>query len=79
MQGNICMPLTNPYFQKSSEPTDAELIEAAFTFTCKKCGSTNVRLNIEEGINWGGHTGYQAGSISIGCNNCQDNDVFAYL
>jgi hypothetical protein len=70
------MQLTNPYFPKSPEPTDAERIEAAFTFTCKKCGSTNVRLHIEEGIDWGGQTGYQEGTISIGCNACQDNDIY---
>lgn len=58
------------------EVTDAQRIEAAFKLTCRKCGSENVRMDIEQGIDWGGETGWQSGHIAIGCNDCGQNDVF---
>ena len=61
------------------ELTDAEKIETAFTLTCRKCGSINVRLDIEQGIDYGGDTGWQSGHITVGCNNCGDNDVYIWL
>ena len=45
-----------------------------FTLTCKKCGSTNVRLSVIDG--WCGTdvTGGDPGEIAIGCNDCKQND-----
>jgi hypothetical protein len=59
--------------------TDEEEIKAAFKLVCKKCGSENVTLDIEQGMNYGGQTGYSSGHISLGCADCKDNDVFIVL
>lgn len=56
--------------------TDAEEIEAAFKLVCKKCGSENVRIDIEQGIDYGGDTGYGSGHLAIGCNDCGKNDIY---
>jgi len=38
-----------------------------------------VVLDIEQGVNYGGKTGYSSGHISIGCNACKQNDVMVYI
>jgi hypothetical protein len=55
---------------------DADRLKQQFTLVCRKCGSEDVVINIEEGIDYGGQTGYQSGTISIGCNACKDNDFW---
>lgn len=55
---------------------DAEEIKAAFKLVCKKCGSEDVVIDIEQGIDYGGETGYSSGHISLGCNVCKQNDVY---
>jgi hypothetical protein len=55
--------------------SEVEEIKAAFKLVCKKCGSEDVVLDYEGGIDYGGQTGYQSGWLSIGCNACKKNDV----
>lgn len=55
--------------------SEAERIKAAFELVCKKCGSDDVVIYIEEGVDFGGETGYSPGYISIGCNGCEKNDL----
>lgn len=45
-----------------------------FTLTCKKCGSTNVVLSVNEG--WSGTfiTVGDPGEVVFGCNDCKQND-----
>lgn len=54
---------------------EAEEIQAAFKLVCKKCGSENVVVDVEEGVDYGGETGYSSGRITIGCNDCKQNDI----
>jgi hypothetical protein len=54
---------------------EAEEILAAFKLVCKKCGSEDVVIDIERGVDCGGETGYSSGHISMGCNACEKNDV----
>ena len=58
---------------------EAEEIEAAFKLVCKKCGSEDVVIDIERGIDYGGETGYSSGHISLGCNACKQNDVYIFV
>lgn len=55
---------------------DFKELQERFKFVCKKCNSENVKVDITEGINYGGMTGWQPGSITIGCNRCKDNDLY---
>jgi ribosomal protein S27E len=41
-----------------------------FSVICNKCGSSNVEIIGERGIDYGGRTGYQEGSTAIKCNDC---------
>ncbi len=59
--------------------TEAEQIQEAFKLACKKCGSDDVVIDIEQGINYGGQTGYDPGHLTIGCNACKQNDVYISL
>lgn len=56
--------------------TENEEIQAAFRLVCKKCGSENVVIDVDQGIDYGGETGYSPGHITIGCNDCKQNDVY---
>lgn len=62
-----------------SDSYEAKEIKAAFIILCKKCGSENVVIDIEEGHNYGGQTGYSGGHLSIGCNDCAQNDVLILI
>ena len=55
---------------------DADEIKQAFRIICKKCGSEDVVLDIELGVDYGGETGYSNGHITLGCNACKQNDVY---
>lgn len=57
----------------------AEEIRVAFKLVCKKCGSEEVVIEIEQGVDYGGQTGYDPGYISLGCNACKQNDVYISL
>ena len=61
---------------KGFDMDDAERLKAAYKLMCKKCGSENVVIDIEQGIDYGGETGYNSGHISLGCNDCKKNDVY---
>jgi hypothetical protein len=54
---------------------DAEKLKGAFKLICLKCGSEDVVIDIEDGIDYGGETGWSPGCISIGCNACEQNDI----
>jgi len=58
---------------------EAKEITNAFKLACKKCGSEDVVIDIERGIDYGGDTGYSSGHISIGCNSFKQNDVMIYI
>ena len=45
-----------------------------FVITCRKCGGSNILMHVTEGVDWGGETGYDCGSISIYCSECPDNN-----
>ena len=50
-----------------------------FRIVCRKCGSENVAINKEDGVDYGGETGYQSGSFQIVCNECKDNDWCVWI
>lgn len=54
---------------------ELETFLKSFALRCKKCGSGNVVMSISE---YGGCgptlTGHWDGEISVGCNNCKQND-----
>ena len=56
--------------------TNAEELLSKFKLICKHCGSENVVVEIEQGIDYGGETGYSNGHISVGCNDCKQNDLY---
>ena len=56
--------------------SDAENIRLAFKLVCTKCGGEDVSIDIEQGVDYGGETGYSGGHISLGCNACGQNDVY---
>jgi hypothetical protein len=54
-------------------------LKQKFKLVCLKCGSDDVAISVEEGINYGGQTGYQPGTVSIGCNACKENDFWVSI
>lgn len=44
--------------------------EAPFAVVCNKCGSMDIDIFGEKGIDYGGWTGYQEGETVIKCNGC---------
>ena len=54
-----------------------EEIEKRYKLICRKCNSENVVVSeISDPINYGGETGYQSGTVAIGCNDCKQNDMW---
>lgn len=41
-----------------------------FSVVCNKCGSLEIEIIGERGIDYGGQTGYSPGSTAIKCNSC---------
>lgn len=41
-----------------------------FFVSCKKCGSSNVFVSWEDGVDYGGYTGYSSGQKLFKCNEC---------
>lgn len=58
-----------------NEDNFVEELHKRFMLTCRRCQSTNVKVDIVKGIDYGGETGYSSGHISIGCNTCGQNDI----
>lgn len=58
---------------------ELKTLQSQFKLICRKCGSDDVVMDCEEGIDYGGMTGYQEGHLSIGCNSCKQNDFHSYL
>ena len=54
-------------------------LKQKFKLVCLKCGSDDVAISVEEGINYGGQTAYQPGTVSIGCNACKENDFWVSI
>ena len=44
--------------------------KSGFALVCKKCGSMKIEIDGEDGVNYGGYTGYCSGSNVIKCLNC---------
>ena len=42
----------------------------SFAVICKKCGSMDIEILGEDGIEYGGLTGYQTGENVIKCKSC---------
>lgn len=58
---------------KVSGDTDLEDLfgkDAPFAVVCNKCGSMDVDIFGEKGIDYGGQTGYSPGETVIKCNGC---------
>ncbi len=56
---------------------DMELQEK-FILICRKCGSNDVVVDIEESYNYSEFT-QGGGSLTIGCNACKQNDFYMSL
>lgn len=41
-----------------------------FAIVCNKCGSLDIEVIGERGIDYGGMTGYSSGSTAVKCNGC---------
>lgn len=41
-----------------------------FAISCKKCGSPRIFISWEEGVNYGGYTGYSSGQKLFKCLDC---------
>lgn len=64
----------------SYEEGELKSLRNYFDIVCRKCGSKDeVVVNLERGIDYGGETGYQPGSLQIGCNACKNNDYYLWL
>lgn len=61
---------------KKVRQTFNEFVQERFELKCKKCGSTNVVINYEQE---GGYSEYTqwGSSVSMGCNDCGENDISA--
>lgn len=62
----------NKYLDKRDFNTK---FKEGFTLVCKKCGSDDCVLNYEDSYYYSDLTN-DPGSLSIGCNKCQLNDIY---
>lgn len=76
MSGNIQFDAIE---QSTGANPDIAQLTSQFAIACKKCGSANVVVDIEHGVDYGGETGYSSGHFSLGCNNCKQNDFHLFL
>ena len=44
--------------------------ESPFRIVCTKCGGTEIEIVGEAGVDYGGETGYSAGSTVVKCLKC---------
>ena len=44
--------------------------ESPFRIVCTKCGGTEIEIIGEQGIDYGGETGYSSGSTVVKCLKC---------
>lgn len=56
---------------------DIKELREKFRIVCRKCGSEDVVVNIEEGTDYSECT-RGGGSIQIGCNACKANDWYGF-
>ena len=47
-----------------------------FAVSCKKCGSSNIFVSWEEGVDYGDYTGYSEGQKLFKCNDCGNSASF---
>lgn len=68
----VINPKTNRKIKK--QQTFNEFVHQYFDLVCKKCNSKNVVINYEQE---GGYSEYTqwGSSLSIGCNDCGENDI----
>lgn len=57
-----------------SEPTLNEQVQERFRLVCRKCGSDDVVININQGFGGSECTGADPDELTIGCNACRQND-----
>lgn len=53
----------------------ADEIRRRFKLVCRRCGGEDVSVDITEGTDYGGETGWSPGTFSMGCNTCGQNDL----
>lgn len=53
---------------------DTERLKSAFLIKCRKCGSENISFYFDEGTIYSENSA-DPPSVSIGCNDCQQNDL----
>ena len=61
---------------KKARQTFNDFVKEHFELKCKKCGSLNVVIHYEHE---GGYSEYTqwGSSVSMGCNDCGENDISA--
>jgi hypothetical protein len=57
---------------------DIKELNERFQLICRKCGSLNIVVDIEEAYFYSEDT-QDLGSITIGCNGCKTNDLWLSL
>jgi len=62
-----------------NRPKEAAEIMARFKLVCRKCGSENVVVSVNEGWQGTDVTAGDPGEIAFGCNDCQQNDYSVSL
>jgi len=61
---------SNTLILKNKDNDIREVFEGKFGIVCLKCGSTDIFVSWEEGVNYGGYTGYSPGQKLFKCNTC---------
>lgn len=68
---------TNDLFLKDCDNEDIkEMFDKHFGLFCRKCGGTDIFVNWEDGIDYGGYTGYNEGQKLFKCNMCGNSMSF---
>lgn len=57
--------------------SEEEDIKERFRLICKKCGSEDVRISVEPAYSYSEMTG-GGGYMTIGCNECKQNDLMVW-
>lgn len=54
--------------------SDEDELRARFKIVCRRCGSEDIAVNIEESYSYSEYT-QGGGYMQIGCNGCKQNDM----
>ena len=55
---------------------DVQSLLRQFKLVCRKCSSENVVVDADPGFGGSEVTGAEPGTLSVGCNDCKNNDFF---